>query len=155
MSTESFPSYLITNPQIKDLAIGLQWLETLDPSLIKKLRIVIVQVKPVYRPGWPAFLNKLSTEAVGLEELDVQISIRFSAANWCAAVDIEFLRELGRFRWLKRMKLDGWFPREWPEYLLSRTGLTVWRESEHTEAHLRELRKFRDLLIPEYPSDFE
>lgn len=137
--------------QIEDPVIGLQWLETLNPSLMQSLGQIDLYVRPAYHLEWPALLNKLSTEAVGLQVLDVFLVVEPSANQWGAALDVEFVRALGRFQDLSTMELRGWFPKEWPEYLESKTGLDVFKESEHEGWYLKSLRRFQSMLDRQSP----
>ncbi|KAJ5335812.1 uncharacterized protein N7506_005748 [Penicillium brevicompactum] len=105
--------------------------------------------KPPDGPKWRELLDKVSTEAISLREIVLYLDSEPAVNHWGPAVDVEFVRALGRLSklsGLRKLQIQGYFPKEWPGYLEQTTGLRVWEEGTQNEQYLLSLRDFqRDL----------
>lgn len=141
--------------------VAIEWFQNITPSNVKKLRKIYLCVNPVYEPGpdpdfltaqpadgykWCQLLNKMATELPGLREVKVYLDSEISFGHWGPGVDVNFARALGRFSKLSKLKIDGYFGKEWPEYLRGKTGLTVWEADGQSAWYLKHLREYQDML---------
>jgi hypothetical protein len=154
--------------QIDDPEVGLKWLVNITIPKVKMLRRLYCFVGPVYNPGpypdfltnkppigpkWCEFLRTLSIKASGLEEMALYLDSEPTWDHWGPAVDLDFVRALGCLSKLRKLEIDGYFPKEWPQYLEERTGLTVWDEGRQETRYLRTLRDFQRLLRDQHIDD--
>lgn len=160
--TEETPGFYSHNTfQIDDPEVGLKWLVNITTPKVKKLRKLYCFVHVVYNPGpyphfltdeppigpkWCEFFRTLSMKASGLEQMAFYLDSEPTFDHWGPAVDLDFVRALGCLSNLHKLEIDGYFPKEWPQYLKERTGLTVWDEKGQETRYLRSLRDFQRLL---------
>ncbi|KAJ5938285.1 hypothetical protein N7466_001419 [Penicillium verhagenii] len=159
---EKSPTFYVKNEfQIFDPDTGIKWLQQITPRNVRNLRRLWISVHAVYNPGpytdfltdkppngpkWREFLDKISTEADGLQEIVLYLDSEPTVNHWGPAVDVEFVRALGRLSRindLQKLEIRGYFPKEWPGYLEQTTGLKVWDETAQGEMYLRSLRDFQ------------
>ncbi|OJJ42150.1 hypothetical protein ASPZODRAFT_137461 [Penicilliopsis zonata CBS 506.65] len=103
---------------------------------------------PANGPLWCDLLDKISTDATGLEQLTLYLGSEPLMDHWGPAVDINFVHALGQLGNpnLRSLQIAGFFPKEWPLYLQQRTGLTVWDAAGKQEGYLTRLREFQRML---------
>lgn len=79
---------------------------------------------PITSPLWCNLFDKLATDATGLEEM----YIYWDTENYThpgGGKDASVVRALARIKCLRRLKLDGYYAKEWPAYLSDQTGANV------------------------------
>jgi hypothetical protein len=117
---------------IKDPDTGKQWLQRIAPFNVRNLRKLSVSVHAVYNPGpyaeiltnkppngplWRELMGEVYAKGVGLQEMVLYLDSEPDFNHWGPAVDVKFVRELGKFSHLQKMDIMGYFPKEWPRYL--------------------------------------
>lgn len=146
---------------------ALDWLQQIGPiniTLLKSLRLFPHAVysetgkswlgddDPDYSgPTWCKLLNKLANEATALENVYVYLDADEELSHYGAGKDLNFVRALGRMKVSRRMKIDGYFAREWPRYLEGKLGMPVWDTEGHSQDFLLWLREYQrgtESLIP-------
>ncbi|KAJ6003608.1 hypothetical protein N7522_006300 [Penicillium canescens] len=161
LPTNPLEFYIENIFQIDDPDTGIKWLNAIMPSNVRSLRKLWISVHAVYNPGpytdfltnkppigprWREFLGKLFAEEECLEEMVLYLDSEPTVNHWGPSVDAEFVRTVGNFTNLQKLEIRGYFPKEWPGYLETRTGLQVWQEARQTERDLSLLKEFQILM---------
>ncbi|KAK2748261.1 hypothetical protein FQN57_000919 [Myotisia sp. PD_48] len=134
-------------PATYDPGLRTEFLPHKPPTVPKWVEDLGNIFGPPEGPKWRELLEKISTEAINLQELTLYFDSDEPGVNrWGAAADPKFVQALGRFSNLQKLEINGWFPKEWPGYLQEKTGLVVWKAEGQPERYLQHLRKFQRKL---------
>ncbi|KAL1964775.1 hypothetical protein VTN77DRAFT_6642 [Rasamsonia byssochlamydoides] len=150
------PNFYAENTfQIDEPDFALEWLQKITTPNVRSLRKLWIYVHPVYHGTiWYNLFNKLATEAVSLQEISIYLDSEPTCGYWGPAVDVNFVRALARISNLRKLEIDGYFPKEWPIYLEEKTGLKVWQAEKqgiYNEGYLSALREFQRRLKDQHP----
>ncbi|KAM0805344.1 hypothetical protein BDR22DRAFT_393627 [Usnea florida] len=134
--TEASPIFYSKNEIVVDEPEPIiRWLTKIGRINVRHLRRIRIFVGAVECTGdtysrrsagvgdsWYELLDELARDAAGLRHIYIYWSFICSGA---AGKDLHFVRRLGKLQRLQSMDLDGYYAKQWPNYLAKRLGIEI------------------------------
>ena len=133
----------------------LKWFNQIGPvnmTRLKRLRIFDDAVycsepktwlgTPSESPLWYQLLDRLARKATGLRHLYIFWDSEPSCGHFGAGKDLRFVRGLAKIQGLEGMCINGYYAKQWPEYLAKKMGVRV-QEADCDQCFLHSLRQYQ------------